>query len=72
MTMSQNIKHSKHKDVRGFGYRTYDNYEAIEVPYTDAIPSDYDGVTDADGVPKWFDGLGVERQKRLLYTPLTV
>ena len=29
-------------------------------------------VTDADGVPKWFDGLGVERQKRLLYTPLTV
>ena len=29
-------------------------------------------VTDADGVPKWFDGLGAERQKRLLDTPLTV
>ena len=29
-------------------------------------------VTDADGVPKWFDGLGAERQERLLDTPLTV
>ena len=29
-------------------------------------------VTDADGVPKWFDGLGAERQSRLLDTPLTV
>ena len=26
----------------------YDNYDAIEVPFTDAIPSDYDGVM---GVP---------------------
>ena len=26
-------------------------------------------VTDADGVPKWFDGLGAERQERLLGTP---
>ena len=29
----------------------YDNYEAIEVPFTDAIPSDYPGVM---GVPKSF------------------
>ena len=29
-------------------------------------------MTDADDVPKWFDGLGAERQKRLLDTPLTV
>ena len=48
MTMAQNIKHSKHKEVRGIGYRRYDNYDAIEVPFTDAIPSDYDGVM---GVP---------------------
>ena len=48
MTMAQNIKHSKHKDVRGFGYRTYDNYNAIDVPFTDAIPCDYEGVM---GVP---------------------
>jgi hypothetical protein len=48
MTMAQNIKHSKHKEVRGVGYRKYDNYEAIEVPFTDAIPGDYEGVM---GVP---------------------
>ena len=28
--------------------QVYDNYDAIEVPFTDAIPSDYDGVM---GVP---------------------
>ena len=48
MTMADNIKHSKHKEVRGQEYQKYDNYDAIEVPYTDAIPSDYDG---AMGVP---------------------
>ena len=48
MTMAQNIKHSKHKEVRGTGYLHYVNYDAIEVPFTDAIPSDYDGVM---GVP---------------------
>lgn len=40
-TMAQNIKHSKHKEVKGIGYQKYDNYDALEVPYTDAIPSDY-------------------------------
>ena len=48
MTMAQNIKHSKHKEVRGVGYLHYVNYDAIEVPFTDAIPSDYNGVM---GVP---------------------
>ena len=48
MTMADNIKHSKHKEVRGHEYQKYDNYDAIEVPFTDAIPSDYDG---AMGVP---------------------
>ena len=49
MTMAENLKHSKHKEIRGQkGYMHYDNYDAIEVPYTDAIPSDYDGVM---GVP---------------------
>lgn len=48
MTTADNIKFSKHKEVRGGGYRTYDNYDAIEVPFTDAIPGDYDGVM---GVP---------------------
>ena len=48
MTQAENIKFSKHKEVRGKGYRKYDNYDAIEVPFTDAIPDDYDGVM---GVP---------------------
>lgn len=51
MTMADNIKYSKHKEVRGNGYLKYDNYDAIEVPFTDAIPSDYDG---AMGVPITF------------------
>ena len=46
--MADNIKYSKHKEVRGKEYASYDNYDAIEVPYTDAIPSDYEGVM---GVP---------------------
>ena len=49
LTMAQNLKFSRHKKLRGKeSYDHYDNYDAIEVPYTDAIPSDYDGVM---GVP---------------------
>ena len=52
MTMADNLKFSKHKEIRGkAAYDRYDNYDAIEVPYTDAIPSDYDG---AMGVPITF------------------
>jgi hypothetical protein len=48
MTQADNKKFSKHKEVKGVGYRRYDNYDAIEVPFTDAIPSDYPGLM---GVP---------------------
>ena len=48
MTMADNKKFSPHKSIKENGYQHYDNYDAIEVPYTDAIPSDYDGVM---GVP---------------------
>ena len=41
MTMADNLKGKE-------AYDSYDNYDAIEVPYTDAIPSDYEGVM---GVP---------------------
>ena len=41
MTMADNLKFSKHKEIREKGYQKYDNYDAIEVPFTDAIPSDY-------------------------------
>jgi len=51
MSMSDNIKYSSHKKVKGQEYTKYDNYDAIEVPFTDAIPSDYDGVM---GVPITF------------------
>ena len=48
MSMEDNLRFSKHKEIREFGYPQYDNFDAIEVPYTDAIPSDYAG---AMGVP---------------------
>lgn len=51
MTMEDNIKFSKHKEVRGHPYLHYDNYDAIDVPFSDSIPSDYDGVM---GVPITF------------------
>jgi hypothetical protein len=47
MTMEDNLKFNK--KLKGkTSYNHYDNYDAIEVPFTDAIPSDYDGVM---GVP---------------------
>lgn len=51
MTEADNIKFSRHKEIKGIGYRKYDNYDAIEVPYSDAIPSDYKGMM---GVPITF------------------
>jgi len=49
MTIEDNLKYSKHKEIKGKkSYDRYDNYDAIEVPFTDSIPSDYDGVM---GVP---------------------
>ncbi len=48
MSMADNIRYSKHKEIKGIGYKHYDNYDAIEIPYTDAIPSDYEGLM---GVP---------------------
>lgn len=52
MTMAENFKHSKHKEIRGQkDYVHYENYDAIDIPFTDAIPSDYDG---AMGVPITF------------------
>jgi len=51
MTMTDNLRYSRHKEIREQGYQRYDNYDAIDVPFTDAIPSDYDGVM---GVPVSF------------------
>ncbi len=52
MTAEDNLKYSRHKELKGKkSYDKYDNYDAIEVPFTDAIPSDYLGVM---GVPITF------------------
>ena len=51
MTMDENLRYSRHNDVRELGYRKYDNFDAIEVPYVDAIPGDYMGMM---GVPVTF------------------
>ena len=48
MSEIDNFKYSKHKEVRSIGYQKYENYDAIEVPFADAIPSDYKGIM---GVP---------------------
>lgn len=49
MTVDENLKYSKHKEIKGKrAYDKYDNFDAIEVPFTDSIPSDYSGVM---GVP---------------------
>lgn len=49
MTLAENLRFSRHKEIKGRkDYIHYENYDAIDVPYTDAIPSDYDGVM---GVP---------------------
>lgn len=67
MTTIDNIKFSKHKEIKGKEYQKYDTYDAINIPFTDAIPSDYDGVM---GVPisfldkyspEQFEILGIDR-----------
>lgn len=66
MTMADNLRYNKKMKGKE-AYDRYDNYDAIEVPYTDAIPSDYDGVM---GVPisfldkycpEQFEILGIDR-----------
>lgn len=49
MSMADNFKFSRHAQIRAKKkYEKYDNYDAIEVPFVDAIPSDFKGVM---GVP---------------------
>ena len=48
MTMEDNRKFNKQIQKKAISYQKYDNYDAIEVPYTSGIPSDYQWVM---GVP---------------------
>ncbi|MBP7255231.1 MAG: DNA methyltransferase [Negativicutes bacterium] len=47
-TMDNNLRFNSQIKNDSKSYQKYDNYDAIEVPRTDGIPSDYDGVM---GVP---------------------
>lgn len=51
MTMNDNIRYGKNKDVRARGYIKYQNYNAIDIPTVESIPDDYFGVM---GVPDSF------------------
>ena len=52
--MAHNLKYNKklrkklEKEYGKIEYPRYDNYDAIEVPFVECIPSDYDGIM---GVP---------------------
>lgn len=56
-TMAHNLKFNKRlqrkfeKEYGAIEYPHYDNYDAIEVPFTECIPSDYEGIM---GVPITF------------------
>lgn len=80
MSEFENIKFSKHKEIKNVGYQNYDNYDAIEVSFTDSIPCDYNGVM---GVPisfldkycpEQFEILGMESSagydKRIVGLPI--
>jgi len=65
MTKSDNVKFSRHKAIRGVGYVEYDNYDALEVPFVDAIPSDHEGLM---GVPVTYLDRHVPEQFEILGT----
>ncbi len=77
MTMADNKKFSKHKEIRGHEYMKYVTFDGIDVPFTDAIPRDYPGIM---GVPKsfmeqhcpeQFEILGYEREDENIQVGIT-
>src|SRR5699024_8255311 len=48
MSLKENQKYNKRIIKNSNSYKKYDNYDAIEVPFTSGIPNDYDDVM---GVP---------------------
>lgn len=51
MTMEDNRRFSRRRQIRENGYPAYDNYDGIEVGFVEAIPSDFSGLM---GVPVSF------------------
>ena len=70
MTMSENLRYNngliKKLESRK-AYDKYDSYDAIDVPFTDAIPSDYDGTMGVpisflnQYCPEQFEIIGIDR-----------
>ena len=67
MNMADNKRYNKKIKQSTTAYQRYDSYDAIEVPYTKGIPSDYEGVM---GVPisfldkynpEQFEIIGIDR-----------
>src|SRR5699024_1943891 len=48
MTMDDNLRYNKRIMGSPNSYKNYDNYDAIEIPFTSGIPSGYEGIM---GVP---------------------
>jgi len=51
MTMKDNIRFGKHKEINAYGYQRYFHYGYLDIPYSDAIPEDCDELM---GVPITF------------------
>lgn len=51
LSMEDNRRFSKRRQIREVGYPVYDNYDGIEVAFVEAIPADFDGMM---GVPPSF------------------
>lgn len=69
MSMGDNLRFSKHKEIKGKkSYDKYENFDAIEVPFADAIPSDYSGLM---GVPISFLDKYCPEQFKIIGSNLT-
>ena len=66
MTTDDNLRYNKRIMGSPNSYKNYDNYDAIEVPFTSGIPSDYEGVM---GVPISFLGKYNPEQFEILDYP---
>lgn len=65
MTKEENLKFNKHKEsVKWkYAYQKFENYDAIEIPYVNAIPSNYSGIM---AVPISFMDLYCPEQFKIL------
>jgi len=68
MSWKDNIRYGKHKEIQNTGYQRYYHYGYIDVPYTDAIPSDYNDIM---GVPITFIDKYCPEQFEILGISLT-